>query len=56
MNQTIVKASGLIMWGQGKQKMASLTGNNKLYLSGKRDEWMGKTLKQYGKIKDFFAH
>jgi uncharacterized protein YjbJ (UPF0337 family) len=52
MNVVIVKGSLLETSGKLKQRAAFLTGSEKMFLVGKKDEYLGKMVKQYGKVKD----
>ncbi|MDB5284422.1 MAG: hypothetical protein JWO06_3497 [Bacteroidota bacterium] len=56
MNTNIIKGNGRIIWGKAQQKFASITGNKLLYLNGKKDEFLGKGERGYGKIQNFVDH
>ena len=55
MNTSIVKGNLLEIKGKAKSKLGSLLDNRSMYLSGKKDELLGKGLKGYGKVRRFFA-
>ena len=55
MNTTIVKGCLLEMRGRAKATLGSSFHNREMYLNGKRDEFLGKGIKNVGKVRRFFS-
>ena len=56
MNSIIIYGGLKQTTGKVKQALGHLTHSNKLYLSGMRDQWLGKAIKLYGRLQDKFQH
>lgn len=52
MNTTEIKGNWSEMKGKLKQKFASLTDDDVMYVKGKEDELYGRLQKRLGKTKD----
>ncbi len=54
MNTNTISGKLLEVRGSVKVQLSKLTNSRRLYIDGKKDELIGKALKQYGKLKDLF--
>ncbi|MCW3125629.1 MAG: hypothetical protein JWO03_1287 [Bacteroidetes bacterium] len=52
MNTTIIKGTMKVGLGKAVKRWAGLTGNRKLYVEGVAEEWIGRTQRSYGRLKD----